>query len=384
MDICTLNSPKKMIFIIVNNVRCFTCICGVIGMLTKLKSYQDESGQSVVLFALMFVLLIGFGALAVDIGRVAVEKSSLQNAADAAALAAVYDLPNEFVARQTAENYAKTNGINSDVAVSFLNSDKRVAVSATQSVEYTFAKVLGLNRTNVSVQAVAAITNVFHPFNYVLFSGSSIDLLTLTGQNTITGDVHSNDSIVINGQTNVDGSVTAVGSIDNSGLTADEVKTHSKNITMPNFTSVVKTAYVYSNGTQDLTISSDQLNSLLSSHSTVYFEGNVVINGSGITSIGCFIASGNITFHGSGVNMTASSAICLCSTNGNITFDGGGEDIYGLIYAPKGMVTFNGKSDRMFGSIVGNEINSNGGMNITYNGDVINKSVPPTIGVLVS
>jgi Flp pilus assembly protein TadG len=356
----------------------------VIEMLLKQKYYKEESGQSIVLFALLFVILIGFGALTIDIGRIAVEKSSLQNAVDAAALAAVYDLPNESAAKQTAENYAKANGVNADVTVSFLNADQKVAVSVIKPVEYTFAKVLGLNRTNVSAQAAATIANVFHPFQYVLFSGSNMDLLTLTGQNVITGDVHSNNSILINGQTDVSGSVTAVGNIDNSGLTADEVKTHSDNIAMPDFSSVVKTAYVYSNGTQDLTISADQLNSLLSSHAAVYFDGNVVINGSGITSTGSMIASGDITFHGSGVNMTSAAAVCLCSLNGNVNFDGGGEEMYGLIYAPNGTVTLNGKSDRMFGSIIANEINSNGGMNITYNGDAVSKSVPPTKGTLVS
>lgn len=353
-------------------------------MLSKLEFYKNESGQAIVLFALVLVILIGFGALAIDIGRISVEKSSLQNAVDAAALAAVYDLPNESAARKTAEDYAKANGVSSAITVSFLDSNKKVAVSVSQPLEYTFAKVIGLDRTNINVQAAAVITNVFHPFKYVLFSGSNIDLLTLTGQNRIVGDVHSNNSIVINGKTDVDGSVTAVGNIDNGGLTATEVKSSSDNISMPDFTSVTKTAYIYTDGTHNLTLSSNQLNSLLSSNATIYFDGNLTINGSGITTTGCIITSGNITFHGSGVNMASTSPLCLCSLNGNITFDGGGEDIYGIIYAPHGTVTLNGKSDRMYGSIVANEINSNGGMNITYNGDVVSNCVPPTRGSLVA
>lgn len=342
-------------------------------------SLKNEAGQGMVLFALVLIVLIGFGALTLDIGRISVEKSKLQNAVDAAALAAVQDLPDKAAAGNTAEECARNNGIIAPVDITFSDSDRKISVKATQPVEYTLAKVLGFDRTTVSVQAAATLTDVFHSFHYALFSGSNIDLLTLTGQNEITGDVHSNDSIVIDGQTDVNGAVTAVGSIDNSGLTATTVKTAWKNIAMPNFSGILSKAYTYTDGYHDLTLSSDQLNTLLNENSTVYYDGNLVIDGSGITAPGCLIVSGDITFHGSNVNMTSAAPVCLCSLSGNITLDGGGEDIYGVIYAPNGTVTLDGKSDRMYGSIIGNEINSNGGLNITYNGGVSAVCVPDTV-----
>lgn len=343
------------------------------------KSLKSEAGQGMVLFALVLIVLIGFGALTLDIGRISVERSKLQNAVDAAALAAVQDLPDKSAAENTAEECSRNNGIIGPVDITFPDSDRKISVKATQSVEYTFAKVLGLDHTTVNVQAVATLADVFHSFHYALFSGSNIDLLTLTGQNEITGDVHSNDSIVINGHTDVNGAVTAVGSIDNSGLTATTVKTAWKNITMPNFSGILNKAYTYIDGSHDLTLSSNQLNTLLSENSTVYYDGNLVIDGSGITAPGCLVVSGNITFHGSKVNMTSAAPVCLCSLNGNITLDGGGENIYGVIYAPHGTVTLDGKSDRMYGSIIGNEINSNGGVNITYDGGVSAVCVPDTV-----
>lgn len=48
---------------------------------------KDESGQAVVLVALMMTVLLGMGALVVDYGYMTVQKSQLQTAADAAALA---------------------------------------------------------------------------------------------------------------------------------------------------------------------------------------------------------------------------------------------------------------------------------------------------------
>ncbi|HEX2986452.1 MAG TPA: pilus assembly protein TadG-related protein [Caproiciproducens sp.] len=347
-------------------------------MLSKIKRRENERGQVMVLFALLVTVLIGIGALTVDIGRMAVVKSNLQNAVDAAALAAVNDLPDEAASRNSAEEYAGANGIGSPVTVLFSDSSRKVTVTASQPVEYTFAKVIGFQSANVTVKAAATLSDVLYPYKYALFSGSNIDLLTMTGQNRISGDIHSNNSIVINGQTDVDGTVTAVGNIDNSGLTATAVKS-SSNISMPDFSDVLDKAYTYTNGSSDLTLTADELNSLLSTNAVVYYNGSLTIDGSGINSSGCMIVSGDITFHGSGVSMSSAASVCLCSLNGNITFDGGGESMSGIIYAPNGTVTLNGKSDQLYGSIIANEINSNGGMNVTYQDWVANKSIPPTV-----
>ncbi len=353
-------------------------------MRAKFDFCKKESGQAIVLFAVVLTVLIGFGALAVDVGRVAVEKSNLQNAADAAALAAAHALPTETLARSAAENYANVNGVTAPVTVAFSDSDKKVTVTVSKPVEYTFAKVIGFNSTTVTVKAAAIAASVFDSFKYSLFSGSSIDLLALTGQNTIVGDVHSNNSIKISGHTDVDGTVTAVGNIEDGGLAAtQEVKSASNNIAMPDFTSVKNDAYIYSNGTHYLTLSADDLNNLLAEHPVTYFDGELVINGSGITTTGCMIVSGDISFTGSGVDMTSTTSICLCSLNGSIKFAGGGEDIYGIIYAPNGTVELKGHSDQLYGSIIANEIDSSGGMNITYDDDAAKNSVPATKRKLV-
>lgn len=49
--------------------------------------HADEGGQTVVLVALLFVLLLGFAALSLDVGRFYAERRYLQNAVDSAALA---------------------------------------------------------------------------------------------------------------------------------------------------------------------------------------------------------------------------------------------------------------------------------------------------------
>ena len=56
------------------------------------KLYRNETGQTIVLVALMMVMLIGFGALTIDVGAMTFQKSNLQNAADSAALAGVQNM----------------------------------------------------------------------------------------------------------------------------------------------------------------------------------------------------------------------------------------------------------------------------------------------------
>lgn len=61
---------------------------------------KNEKGVSAVIVALLLVVFLGIGALAIDIGYLAVVKNECQNAADAAALAG---------ARQMGENYGSSN-----------------------------------------------------------------------------------------------------------------------------------------------------------------------------------------------------------------------------------------------------------------------------------
>ena len=127
-------------------------------MLSKIKRLKDEPGQAMLLFALAFVVLCGFAAFAVDIGLVSAEKADLQNAADAAALAGAQDLPNTATARSTAFTYAELNGVetaNTSVTPSYNGNSNLIEVVCTQTVEYTFARVLGFTSTQVSARAVA-------------------------------------------------------------------------------------------------------------------------------------------------------------------------------------------------------------------------------------
>ncbi len=71
------------------------------------KLHRQQKGAYLVLMAALLVLLIGVGALAIDMGRLYVMRSEMQNAADAAALAAAMELDKAPNARARAENAAR-------------------------------------------------------------------------------------------------------------------------------------------------------------------------------------------------------------------------------------------------------------------------------------
>lgn len=135
---------------------------------------KNESGQSMVLIALLITVLFGFGALAVDVGNMTYQKSLMQNAADAAALAGVQHLPNASTAKTVAKTYVNDkNGKTSDlvtVNTPYLDPitnkyDKtRIEVTVTRTFQNSLAMVLGpeFNSTEFTVRAVAQGNSIWN------------------------------------------------------------------------------------------------------------------------------------------------------------------------------------------------------------------------------
>ena len=187
------------------------------------KLFKKEEGQAVVITALVMVVIMGFAALAVDIGSVAVNKAELQNAADAAALAGAQDLPAANSAIATAEDYGEINGAEITTATTPYNGDStKIEVVCSKTVEYTFARILGFNETDVSVRAVAERTAMGGgggAFGFTLFSGSTTNTLEIKGSSCfVGGSIHANDSVHISGSSQyIMGSVEAIDKIQFSG-----------------------------------------------------------------------------------------------------------------------------------------------------------------------
>jgi hypothetical protein len=110
-----------------------------------------------VITALAMVVLLGLMALGLDLGLVLLRKQELANAADAAALAGVQELPASAEnARLRAIQYGVGNGMITDqMSVSVSSDLAEVGVVVSETVDLFFAPVLGIRQATVSARATA-------------------------------------------------------------------------------------------------------------------------------------------------------------------------------------------------------------------------------------
>jgi Flp pilus assembly protein TadG len=127
---------------------------------------RSDEGAVAVIVAVAVVMLIGLIALAVDFGAMYQERRMLQTAADAAALAAVQELPKSTTAaRDKVAQYVALNAPNARVvSVTFssqlaTNDTVRVVLDAA-NVGDAFTPVLGAEPTSIGAHAAARVTSV--------------------------------------------------------------------------------------------------------------------------------------------------------------------------------------------------------------------------------
>ena len=126
---------------------------------------KSERGQMLALVALLLPILLGVVGLFFDYGIAAATRRGIQNAAAAAAVAAVYELPGTATALSVAHEYAAANGATNGVdgvivtVVTPYNGDsEKVEVTITKTVPTIFMHVLGITDGEVSARAVAQST----------------------------------------------------------------------------------------------------------------------------------------------------------------------------------------------------------------------------------
>lgn len=168
-----------------------------------------------VLFALMLPVLLGMMGLGIDVAHIFRERRSLQNVADLAALAGASQIPDDPTsAENIAESVAAENGAsNSEVTANagYDGDETKIEVTVTRDLGLIFMPVFGLDSVTVEGRAVAAHstssrTTIFakkdtHCWDEAIYWNSS--------NIEVTGDVHSNAAITMNGSDNqIDGSLT--------------------------------------------------------------------------------------------------------------------------------------------------------------------------------
>jgi Flp pilus assembly protein TadG len=120
---------------------------------------RDERGAAAVVLALLMVPLLGFTALAVDVGAVYAEKARLQTAADAAALAVAQDCARgacgDMLATASAIVRANEGEATSRQPV-LSSAPTSVTVTGDKPLRHWFAPVIGIDETAVAATATVA------------------------------------------------------------------------------------------------------------------------------------------------------------------------------------------------------------------------------------
>ncbi len=381
---------------------------------------NGQRGSVAILFVLILPILLGCAALAIDLARLNLVKTELQNAVDAAAYAGALSLTdpgagtdpyNWTAAADSAEVYAKQNFANGAriddaiIAPGYWNTGSRSfetipwtpgtgdvpAVRATIAIDSEnnsgplnlfFAPILNIANPNIQAAAVAIIITggVGGPFDYAIFSGSPTKKLTMNGSNyNIAGSVHTNDDLGMNGSNNtIMGSAEAVGkiNINGSNITITEadaggtvttngsdinigtISHNASHVDMPDFSDSIAEAAEAANQvyTSNYTINGSNITS-----DPIYVTNNkkLTVNGSDFTATGALMADGKITINGSSM-ASGDSQVCFYSKNGNIDVNGSNYELNGVLYAPNGKININGSNITVNGSVVGNQVKING------------------------
>ncbi|MGY2084379.1 pilus assembly protein TadG-related protein [Blastococcus sp. SYSU DS0539] len=120
---------------------------------------RDEHGASAVLLALLLVPMLGFAAIAVDVGALYAERARLQVAADAAALAVAQDCARGNCGDMltTAQSLVVANAGEATAGQPVLSSNPTsVTVAGSTPKEHWFAPVIGHDATEVAATATVA------------------------------------------------------------------------------------------------------------------------------------------------------------------------------------------------------------------------------------
>lgn len=362
--------------------------------------FKQEDGVVAIIMAVAMVALMGFTALAVDIGLLNIQKSKFQTACDAAALAAGYNLPNTTKATDTAREYIIKNGFErDDITVTFEDSNRKIVVSGSKQMATLFGKILGQNQLNYTCTSGAAFTSASlgPAFNHLIYSGNAYpaqpgygsfsvrlqNLCSFTGlTNWVYGSVHSNFDL--NAHTsNIVGIGQAVGTV--SGRNIITQLPGQDLIPMPDFSiykdqikaEAIAAGQYYSGDFSSTNASTVNVTKPL------YVEGDANLNGVSFSGNGTIYAGGKISITGTGGYYNSRSKLCMYSdytsklkSDAAIDFAGSGKNFTGILYAPNGSILVTGSNYVFHGNIIGSVVDIGGSNKFFYGAEDIIESFP--------
>lgn len=150
------------------------------------KILNNNKGSTYVITALVMTIIMGMAALVIDVGNLYIEREELNNAVDAATLAGAQELPADPIkAFLVAAEYCQNNGVSMDnVNIYITDNNQAIEVTIKDNVDFTFARVLGIDNSEVSANSKAIIGPVT-----AVYSG--IRPLAVERQSFIYGQQHT-------------------------------------------------------------------------------------------------------------------------------------------------------------------------------------------------
>lgn len=162
--------------------------------------FRAEDGAAMVIAALSLIAFLSLASLVTDMGLKYYQKSRLQSAMDAAALAAVKHMPDKNKAKIVALEYVEKNGFTTENVVVEFPSDEIVRVSDTREAKTIFASLFKVDSVQIYAKAAAKYIdkNVSVDVDYLMFHGDTIPF-NLNGHYNIGGSVFGNGNVYANG-----------------------------------------------------------------------------------------------------------------------------------------------------------------------------------------
>lgn len=118
---------------------------------------RAQRGATAVVVALSMTVLMGFGALALDLGGIYVKQQQLQNGADAAALA-IAESCAYGECKDTADQFVKANTVDDHATGAVVGTigESSVTVQASAVRQNWFGEIIGVPSTDLSARATAS------------------------------------------------------------------------------------------------------------------------------------------------------------------------------------------------------------------------------------
>ncbi|MEX2246533.1 MAG: pilus assembly protein TadG-related protein [Dehalococcoidia bacterium] len=121
---------------------------------------RGENGQIVPILGLFMVAMLAIIGLAIDLGRIYIEKAELSRALDAAALAGTLELPDTALAETKAQEYLGENMPEAIFLPPIIDvPNQKVTIRASSEVDMLFLRMVGIFSVDVAAEAQAGASN---------------------------------------------------------------------------------------------------------------------------------------------------------------------------------------------------------------------------------